>query len=178
MGTMDFSLTPGTLGALLVASTFPFYHWAIVRIPMLKGRNAVQFLASTVLALGLWALVVGLLPYSTAGRPRGLIPGLLLLGAACMVYLEIWSLLSRGFTLGLLLTLLDAGRPVDVATLARLYRGGEGISWVTRHRLEGLISLGLVRKDDNLVVLRRGPGHLVAYIYTGAIAALGLRKTG
>src|SRR5205807_7885585 len=88
--------------------------------------------------------------------------GFMILGAALLFYLEVWALLSRGYTLGLLLTLHRAGRPLDDSELAARYRGGAGLSWIMSHRIDGLLSAGLVSLENGQVVLSPRLGTLVA----------------
>jgi hypothetical protein len=102
----------------------------------------------------------------------------MVIGSAVLVYLEIWGLLSRGYTLGLLTTIHQAGQPLPAAELARRYRGGEGLEWIMRHRLAGLEAAGLVRQDGENLVLTPRLGNAVAWSYRVAVALLGLKVTG
>ena len=101
-----------------------------------------------------------------------------LLGAALLFYLEVWSLLSRGYTLGLLLTLYRAGGSLDDDELARRYRGGEGLSWIMRHRLAALVQSGLVQQEDGVIRLTPALGVSVVWLYKVSTAMLGLRPKG
>jgi len=44
------------------------------------------------------------------------------LSGGMLIYLEFWGLMSRGYTLGILLTLLDAERPLTETEIASRYR--------------------------------------------------------
>ncbi len=101
----------------------------------------------------------------------------MILAGALLVYLEAWALLSRGYTLGLLLTLFRGAGPMTDAALAASYRQGQGLGWIMRHRLGGLISTRLVRRQGDLIVLTL-PGAIIALLYRAAIAVLGLKVTG
>src|SRR5260370_12756845 len=72
-----------------------------------------------------------------ASRVAELATSFMILASALIVYLEIWALLSRGYTLGLLLTLFRGEHPMSDAQLAASYRQGEGVGWIMRHRLGG-----------------------------------------
>ncbi|HKF10916.1 MAG TPA: hypothetical protein VKB89_19675 [Xanthobacteraceae bacterium] len=101
----------------------------------------------------------------------------MILASALIIYLEIWALLSRGYTLGLLLTLFRGKAPMSDAQLAASYRQGEGVGWIMRHRLGGLLSARLVRRQGDCVVLT-GAGALIGILYRAAVATLGLKVTG
>ena len=63
------------------------------------------------------------------------------------------------------------------AQLAASYRQGEGVGWIMRHRLGGLLSAWLVRRQGDRVVLT-GAGALIGILYRAAVATLGLKVTG
>jgi len=63
------------------------------------------------------------------------------------------------------------------AQLAASYRQGEGVGWIMRHRLGGLLSAGLVRRQGDRVVLTP-TGTIIGIVYRAAVAALALKITG
>jgi hypothetical protein len=63
------------------------------------------------------------------------------------------------------------------AQLAASYRQGEGVGWIMRHRLGGLLSAGLVRRQGDGIVLT-GTGAIIGILYRAAVAALALKITG
>lgn len=178
IGGLDFSLSQPLLWALVVGGALPIYLAVIARAPWLAGRNALQFLCGLLVMLALWTSLVAF--WHGAPPPDGadLCSGLMALGAGSLFYLEVWGLLSRGYTLGLLLTLYRAGRPLTEDDLAQGYRGGSGLSWIMRHRLAGLVGAGLVRERGHLLSLTAPLGVPVAWLYKLSVLALGLRRTG
>jgi hypothetical protein len=95
-----------------------------------------------------------------------------------LAYLEVWGLLSRGYTLGVLLTLYKAQAPLTESQIAAAYRGGDGLTWIMSHRLGGLTAARLVAVRDGAVQLTPLLGRIVAHSYRAAITVLGLRRTG
>lgn len=178
MGPLDFSLPPVSLYALVAGGGLPVYLLAATRLPFTTGRNALQFLLSCLVMAVLWLCALFLWPGADTLYFGEIIVALIILAGASLFYLELWSLLSRGYTLGLLLTLLKADRPLAEDELARLYRGGEGLVWIMRHRLSGLVRAGLVKHQEDTLTLTVFPGVLVAWLYKISIATLGLRCTG
>ncbi len=146
------------------------------RLPGLRERNALQFLAGSAIVIGLWliALRAAAAPTATGGE---LATSLMILASTLLVYLEAWALLSRGYTIGLLLTLFRCQHSITDAELAAGYRHGKGLGWIMRHRLGGLISARLVRRQSDLIVLTP-TGAIVARLYRVAIAILGLKVVG
>src|SRR5260370_8203004 len=105
-----------------------------------------------------------------ASRVAELATSFMILASALIIYLEIWALLSRGYTLGLLLTLFRGEHPMSDAQLAASYRQGEGVGWIMRHRLGGLLSPGLVRRPGGGIVLP-GTGAIIGILYRAAVPA-------
>src|SRR5207249_10623688 len=132
-----------------------------------------QFLASSVIVIAAW-LVALQLPAMPPSSAADIATSLMILAGALLVYLEAWGLLSRGYTLGLLLTLFRGKAPMSDAQLAASYRQGEGVGWIMRHRLGELLSARLVRRQDDRVVLT-GAGALIGILYRAAVATLGLK---
>ena len=125
----------------LIGTAFPLVLMPLTRIPRLKSRNGVQFFLATVAVVSLW--IAGAAASPGPVRPHAVADWVLsglVLASVLLMYLEAWALLSRGYTLALLLSLLEAGEPLDGRELARRYRGGDGLPWIMRHRLEGLLA--------------------------------------
>lgn len=176
MTRLDLSADPAVLAALLAAGLFPAVLAMASRLPSMRARNALQFSASSLIVVGLWALAL-----STIAGPAPTVTtfatSFMIMAGALLVYLEAWALLSRGYTLGLLLTLYRCKTPISDAVLAASYRHGEGVGWIMRHRLGGLISARLVRREGDLIVLTF-TGAVLGRLYRAAIAAFGLKVTG
>src|SRR5262245_31025275 len=178
MPALDFTMPGPVAAAFLVSLSLPLYLVLVARLPFLAGRNALQFTVTIFVAVVVW---IAALQAVTGARPTSsveFIVGALALATAVLVYLEIWSLMSRGYTLALLLTLYQAGRPLSASELARRYRGGEGLQWIMRHRLAGLEAAGLIRRQGDYLVLTPWLGWAVARGYCVAIVLLGLKATG
>lgn len=178
MGTVDFSLPGALLSALLVGAFQPVLLWLITRIPTFAGRNPIEFLLSFIAALVVWAVAITVFaPLRPADVGEALV-GLFALGGAGLLYLEIWGLMSRGYTLSILIALLEADGPLVADEIAQRYRGGDGLDWIMRHRLVGLEGAGAIERQVDRITLTRPLGLFIARLYATCIAILGLRKTG
>ena len=182
MSQLDLSM-PGTLLlALGIGVLHPIYLFAVTRLPGIPERNAIQFLISSGISLFFWCGVVVLVPVLRHASLIDLALGLMALVTCVLVYLEVWGLMSRGYTLGIILTLYADGQPLTEAEISRSYRGGAGLEWIMRHRIGGLMAAGLVKPhNDGLgdgLVLTAGRGALIARLYRISIIALGMGRTG
>src|SRR5262249_40177654 len=141
-----------------------------------RARNALQFLATSVIVVALWviALCFSALRASSAAE---LATSFMILASALIIYLEIWALLSRGYTLGLLLTLFRGKAPMSDAQLAASYRQGEGVGWIMRHRLGGLPSPRAGRPAGAFAALT-GARAPLGVLSPAPVATLGLKVTG
>ncbi len=178
MPPFDFTASGAVVAALAVAIMFPAILFAAVRQRSISGRNALQFLLSATFAIACWVTASSYFGGPFLDHWIDWVVGAMLLGGALLIYLEIWALLSRGYTLGLMLTLHKARSPVSTADLARSYRGGFGLDWIMQHRLSGLLATRMVRLDGDNVSLTRYLGVPVACIYKILIQIHGLRRTG
>lgn len=154
----------------------PLLMLLVVRIPALRGRNGLQFLLTSSLVFASWAVFTAC---SSSEISYVDVPvALAILTGSSIAFLEIWALLSRGYTIGLLLTLLHAGKPIGESELAALYRGGEGLNWIMEHRLSGLKAARLVKISDGLITLTPLFGVPIARLYRLTTRMLGLQRTG
>ncbi len=173
---LDFSLPAPMLSALLLSGALPIFLAVVARVPRLAGRNALQFFIATLLMIATFLGVVvarmRLEPVSAAA----LIVSLMAICAVTLFYLEVWSLMSRGYTLGLVLTLYRAEGALTEEALAQRYRGGEGLAWIMRHRIAAMIHTGLVRHDADVVTLTVRRGLPVVWLYRTSVSILGLRQ--
>jgi hypothetical protein len=177
IGALDFNMPGPLFAALILCVLQPFFLFAITRIIGMRGHTATQFLLSSAITMVLWVAAIYAIP---ALRPSGLADiaiGLMLLVGGTLAYLCLWGVLVRGYTLGVLLTLLKAAGPLTEQEIARLYRGGEGLDWIMRHRLGGLYAAGVVENRGGRLVLTIR-GLTVAKLYQTSIVTLGLRRTG
>jgi hypothetical protein len=152
IGQLDITASPAVLASLLATAIFPLVLAVLSRLPGLRERNALQFLASSTIIGGVWLLILSVAA-GPAATGAELATSFMILASALLLYLEAWALLSRGYTIGLLLTLFHCKPPITEAELAASYRHGEGLGWIMRHRIGGLIAVRLVRRQDQLIVL-------------------------
>lgn len=170
----DFSLPLGVGLALLWVAVFPLLLLAFSWRGILAGRHGSRFaVCASGVFLGWGFMQAGL---SVSWVEAGI--GFCVLASALILFLQIWGLLTRGYTLGILLTLLDGRGPLTADQVATGYRGGEGLDWIMRHRLAGLASAGLVDLDGDAIRLSPRLGVGIAIAYRACVVLFGLRRTG
>ncbi len=102
MPSLDFTMPATVAAPLAVSLSLPIYLLLVVRIPSLAGRNALQFLVSVLITIAVWT---GALVFIPAARPisvADIVMETMIVCIVTLVYLEIWALLSRGYTLTLI----------------------------------------------------------------------------
>lgn len=132
-------------------------------------------------AVGLWGrLNEGL--DSAGGRPA--VPGelkwgaMLLYASGCAVYLEIKSLVARGYSLRILVDLLERGGQAELPSLKACYGGGLGVEGLLRKRLRTLADVGLVNMTGTHVGPLTAVGKGVAFIGLRLRQVLRLNRVG
>jgi hypothetical protein len=175
---IDFTISQPVYIAIVISVLFPFILGLVSKIKAIAGRNALQFLLTFLISTSGWlAGLVCLFFQATIYGAESYCISFFLYSSALLVYLEIWSLLSRGYTIGLLLTFYKSNSPLNATELAKLYRGGEGLDWLIKHRFSGLISAKMIQLKDQQVVLTTR-GMMVAFLYKLSVLFFGLRYSG
>lgn len=177
LDNIDFSIDLLLKLALCEVLIFPFILIVLSRIPWIRQKNAQQFLWSFLVSFISYILFIAVIRTNYPEDNSQLLYSLLAYFSAMIIYLEIWALLSRGYTLGLLLTAYRSKQKVDLNYLAHSYRGGEGLEWIIRHRLSGLIGAKLIKNQSGDLSLTP-LGSLIAKLYQFSIKILGLGYTG
>ena len=131
--------------------------------------------------LGLGAWVESLHRAGTFGRPlpasfRG--AALLLYLTGCIVYGELLSLFSRGYSLRILVDLLSRGGSAGLEELKAGYGGGVGIQGLLARRLESLAHLRLLGFDGKRVGPLTVLGRIFATIGSSFRRLLCLEQVG
>lgn len=175
---MEFRIPAEIIYPLAVSLAYPATLYSCALHPGLRANNAARFFAAALLQAAIWLLGSLVLPGDF--RPRSFpdwLLGAFVWSSVMLLYLEAWALLSRGYTLAMLLVLQKSATPISAAQIARDYRGGSGLSWIMRHRVGGLETAGLVARQSGDLVLTP-LGTWVARGYLAARVVLGLRSSG
>jgi hypothetical protein len=112
---------------------------------------------------------VGMNVLPLAGRELSPIPVIAKMGtvflylSGCVVYIELRSLLSRGYSIRILADLLDRGGSADAEILQLEYGGGLGVEGLLKKRIGTLARLGLFYFKDGRV----GPLTLFGKVFGG-----------
>ncbi len=158
------------------AVTFPLWLALTAKLPLMRERHALRFFCSAVISLIAWA--ASLILYSETNDILDLLTGLMVMGGFMVFYLQVWGLITRGYTIGILLTLFKSGRPLTDREIFDGYRDGDGLNWIMRHRIGDLSAAGFVLLQGDTLILASRRGVLVARLQRLCVSILGLRRTG
>lgn len=176
-GSIDLAMPPAIAIALANALLFPAWLAGTARLRALQERHALRFLVSAIVMALAW--LVSMAALAPAGlTPMDAVVGLCVVLGALLFYLEVWALMTRGYTLGILLTLLKTGRPLSAQEIFDGYRDGDGLGWIMSHRLGGLCASGFIARSGDRLTLAPGRGVFIARLHRLCVAVLGLRRTG
>lgn len=174
LATIDMTVPDALWIALPNALAVPVLLLATRLIAPIAESHALRFLLTAVVALAVWAACMAAFGHT---RLDEIVLGLCLMLGTLLFYLEVWGLMTRGYSLGILLTLFKAQMPMTEQEIFARYRDGDGLNWIMQHRLGGLSAGGAVRRDGDRLAL--SPlGVCIARVYGTCIAVLGLRQTG
>lgn len=126
----------------------------IARTPIPSGTRSLSLILLIIVGgLGLWRLLdpgIGA-TFTRCSPPFLRFSAISLYLSGCLIYFEVQSLLSRGYSLRILVDLLDSGGSARLEDLKADYGGGMGIRGILGKRLRGLARLRLVRFEEERV---------------------------
>jgi hypothetical protein len=149
-------LAAGMTLILMVLVTVLFRHLSANRA---RNATALYFFAAVVLALLWWSTPsdLGFLPPPLVAEPPWLdafAAEFFFAAAFWGGILQLYNLADRGFSLRILIDLLETDRAdADVNWILHGYSRGQGLDWMYRKRLTGMLGSGLVTLEEDLVVL-------------------------
>lgn len=140
----------------------------LTRIPNLSRLSLLILAAFAAIGIvGLWKVMAS--PFGSMEAAQ-VLPVFLKVGAVLfylagfIVYLELQSLLSRGYSLRILVDLLNNGGKARLDSLKELYGGGVGVRGLLAKRLKALVSLRLISLQGNKVESLTPLGKILAII--------------
>jgi hypothetical protein len=123
---------------------------------------------------------LGFLPESSLINPTGLDLLLMLFFFTAAFFggvLQLYNLADRGFSLRILIDIEEAGiSGVDAEWAMTNYSNGQGLTWMYRKRIDGLLKANLVRPEKGMLVLT-SKGRRAADALSAARCFLHLEQT-
>ncbi len=98
--------------------------------------------------------------------------------AGCVVYVECRSLLERGYSLRILVDLIERGGVARIEELKSSYGDGLGVKGILAKRLDSLVEIGLVKFDGLQVGPLTAKGVILAKLGSMVRALLRLGSVG
>lgn len=174
---IDFAFSTSIFISIASCLLFPVFLFFASRLESYQEKNASQFLICTIITLMSWLCGLILTKSIFFSSIELALTNIFILICALLIYLEIWGLLSRGYTIGLLLTFYKAKKPLNIQELGKCYRSGRGLEWLIEHRFAGLTTADMLRREGDKVTLTY-KGTIIVFIYQLFIRLFGLRYTG
>ena len=162
---------------LILCILFPIFLFFIARFKIYQGKNASQFFICMLVTMLIWLSSLMAVTQLFSLSMELILTNIFIMICALLVYLEIWGLLSRGYTLSLLLTFYKAKKPLNIEELGNSYRSGYGLKWLIEHRFAGLEAAGMLRTNGDKVTLTY-KGVIIVFVYQLFIRIFGLKVTG
>ncbi len=144
--------------ALSVGALFPFFLF-VSKYSRLNVSG--RYIASAVIVI----IFYGLLCFFSSNNPAAILSGLLLLLSILIFILGLWGLLTRGYSVALLVTLYSLGGKATITELEKKYSGGRGLKWLTTKRLNGLSNAKMIKIEKCKITIRKPLGLLLIKIY-------------
>jgi signal transduction histidine kinase len=177
LSAINFSLSPAEMVSLFTIPLFLIVLSVVARINAFQDRNAIQLFLTSLVIFLFWASMLFFIGFQDIFLNE-MISSFMMLVTILLIYLEIWALLSRGYTLGILLTLAKSTVPLNEREISRSYRAGQGLEWLVHHRFSSLFATNLIAKQGNKIYLTPFLGKFVVSIYKLFIFLFSLKKTG
>ena len=92
-----------------------------------------------------------------------------------IIYIEFFSLISRGFTISIL-TSLDE-KKFKKENIEKIYSGEKGLKWMLKKRINGMIFFKVLKIENNIFKLRFF-GYVVLLLVKFSKQILNVRKLG
>ena len=152
----------------------------IIRAKLRSTRTELSIVMAVGLSTVAWIVVTTACKWWPGDGDKAVVilAGLAVIGGGAIVWVEAVSLLSRGYSISILMDLGRAERGMmTVAQVDAGYGGGRGVDWLLDKRIDGLVRLGLVTRSGDDMHLTPA-GSRAARLAGSAIAVTGLRKVG
>jgi hypothetical protein len=179
MSHLDFSMSVSVFWAFFSCFLFPLFLYASQFIRSIHDKHALRFVICTAISIVLWLLLA--MVFNSKAKPIefiDLVLGLAVICCSTILYLQVWGLLTRGYTLAILRTLLESNKPLNATEIGAAYRNFEGLDWIMKHRMQGLHASGMIIINGDNVRLTLQKGKLIACTYAISKRLLGLGRTG
>lgn len=173
-GNVDLTISPIFWAAFAMMVVLPFLLWLTGKIPGLAPMYGRRFAWAGLLGSLLWTIAITI----SSGNLLEKSAATLVVFSITIVVLQAWGLLTRGFTLAVVLALWRIGSPARPDAVAAAYRAGEGLEALMTIRVGGMLQAQLVRKTGDVLELTKPMGHFVVYAYVCLVKLLGLKRTG
>ena len=161
---LTFTINDFLLHTIYAIGALPVVHIFFAFVLPKTKTGSVPLVVSAVTAAGFWLFLAWALPPANGFVPSEFLVGLSAFLGLLLCFVWFWFLLDRGYTLNMALVLARENQVSSAEEFARIYGDGQGLEWLFRKRLDGLVMLGLIRYDEKKIELTPGLGVRVARV--------------
>lgn len=141
--------------AIILCIATPFI---LVATRWLPFGLAHRFNATAGIVLGAYALGCS---YDASAETVPVITGVALIVSALVFVLGFWGVLTRGYSVALLIALNRLGGRASTGELEKAYSAGRGLRWLAGKRLEGLVAARAVVIENGQVTITPSMGAFI-----------------
>lgn len=148
--------------ALIMAALILVFHVILVHLQGTKSWPVPPMILAFLCYGGSWALYY-FINISTALSIE-LAGGCAIIVASCLIYMEIFSMICRGFSLRIVIDILKKGQ-LDLDEVLTGYADGKGVDWIIEKRLQGLHDIGFIEMDQEKITLKSKTALFLGHIF-------------
>ena len=149
--------------ALVLSASIPIFHVVIVRLLDFSGSNIKGMFISFFLYILVW-LVAWISKYEfTTFYISGFIGGFSTIIFLCLVYMETFSMLCRGFSLRIL-TDIYLNETMNADDIILSYGEGRGMHWMLKKRIRSIERLKFVIFQDQILKIDSSIGNMIGWL--------------
>lgn len=160
--------------ALLCTFAGPLFlfasQWLLTNVSM-------RFLVSALATVGCYTIAMMFFIAGTNCTVQ-MAAGFALVIAVLIFILGFWGLLTRGYSVAILIALAEIGDNARIELVYSHYGRGKGLRWFMEKRLKGLLSFGATDEREDYVCVTPTIGAIIYLFYRGFMACFRLRQFG
>ena len=95
----------------------------------------------------------------------------------CLIYMEFFSMICRGFSLRIL-TDIYLNKDINQENIKYKYADGKGLEWLFQKRIDSIVKLQLVQINDNIIYLKYPRGYVLSKLIVFFYKIFFIKKGG
>lgn len=148
--------------ALVLSASIPIFHIVILRLVDFPGSNIKGMFISFFLYIFVWLAVwISIHEFATL-YISGFVGGFSTIVFLCLVYMEAFSMICRGFSLRIL-TDIYLNETMNTNDIILSYGEGRGMNWMLKKRIHSIERLKFVSFKDQTLKIDSPIGNMIGW---------------